>query len=157
MYTRGTRLPAKEVDSGTPVIENLYYENIQCDYSKRNVIQIIGIPEMPVKNVTLKNIKLRGRTGIEISDAKNITLDNLSISNERGSLAEISFCDSIAVNNIEIISTDENEIPFIINDAGNSSIENVKYTLKGELVKITGDSENIIIDKSIPDNKIRKE
>ena len=131
MYTGGDRLPALKVTSGTPV--------------------------MPVKNVTLKNINLRGRTGIEISDAKNITLDNLSISDEKGSFTKISFCDSITVNNIEIINTDENKVPFIINDVDNTSLNNVKYNLKGELVHITVHSEKITIDKSIPENKINWE
>ena len=157
MYTGGDRLPAQDVDPGTPVIENLHYENITCDYSKRNVIQIVGIPEMPVRNVTFKNINIKGNTGIEISDAKNITLDSLSISNENGSFAKISFCDSITVNNIEIVSTDENEVPFIIKEVNNTNLANVKYNLKGDLVNITGYSENIAIDKSIPENKIRKE
>jgi hypothetical protein len=157
MYTGGDRLPAQEVNSGTPVIENLHYENIKCDYSKRNVIQIVGIPEMPVRNVTLKNINLKGNSGIEISDAKNITLDSLSISNDKGSFAKISFCDSITINNIEIVSTDEDEIPFIINDVDNSSLENVKYNLKGEIVKVKGHSENVKIDKSIPEKKIKRE
>jgi polygalacturonase len=157
LYHGGNRMPAREVNAGTPDIGNLHYENIQCDYAKRNVIQIVGIPEMPVNNVTLKNINLGGRTGIEISDAKNITLEGLSIFNEEGSFAKIAFCDSIAIDNIEIIGTDESEVPFIMNDVVNSSLENVRYNLKGDLVQITGRSENIKIDKSIPENRIYRD
>jgi polygalacturonase len=157
MYTGGDRLPAQAVDASTPVVENLHYENIKCDYSKRNVIQIVGIPEMPVKNVTLKNIQLKGRKGIEINDAKNITLDNLIISNEEGSFTSISYCDSITINNIEIVSTDEDTTPFIFTDVSNSSFTNMKYDLKGDIVSIKGSSENVLIDKSIPEDKIRKE
>ncbi len=157
MYTGGDRLPAQGVDAGTPVIENLHYENITCDFAKRNVIQIVGIPEMPVQNVTLKNIALKGRTGIAISDAKNITLDNLSISNEKGAFAKVSFSDSIFINDIEIEGTDKSETPFIIKDVTNLMLEDVAYSLRGELVRITGPSESIVIDKSIPKNKIRNE
>ena len=154
MYTGGDRLPAQEVNSGTPMVENLHYENIKCDYSKRNVIQIIGIPEMTVNNVTFKNINLMGKKGIEIRDAENISLENLSISNETGSFMKLLFCDSINVNGIEIINTDEDEIPFIINDVSNLNIEKAAYSLEGELIQITGNSENIIIDKSIPEKRI---
>lgn len=156
MYTGGSRLPAHEINSGTPVIENIHYENIQCDYAKKNVIQIIGIPEMPINNVTLKNIQLSGKTGIEICDSKNIILDNLSISNKMGSFTEISFCDSIVLNNIEIISTDENKVPFKIKEVDNLSLENVKCNLKGNLVHVSGCSKSITIDSSIPEKKIIK-
>ena len=74
MYTGGDRLPKQEVNEGTPVIENIHYENIQCAYSKRHSIQIIGIPESPIRNVSLKNINLKGMQGVEIRDAANIRL-----------------------------------------------------------------------------------
>ncbi len=157
MYTGGDRLPAQVVNSGTPVVENLHYENISCDYAKRNVIQIIGIPEMPVSNVTLKNIRVSGNKGIEIRDAKNITMENLAIANNKGSFANISFSENININNIEILNTDENEIPFVMNDVNNTSLKNVKYILDGQLVEITGSSENVKFDTSIPENRIKRE
>ncbi len=156
LYTGGNRIPAEEVTGGTPVIENLHYENIKCIYSKKNVIQILGIPEMPVNNVTFKDINLGGKTGIEISDAKNMTLDNLSISNEKGTFAQISFCDSISINNIEIVSTDESNIPFDFNDVTNLNLANVKHNLKGTLVNVSGSLENLTINKYIPEDKIKK-
>jgi polygalacturonase len=149
MYTGGDRLPAQEVNPGTPVIENLHYENIHCDFAKRNVIQIIGIPEMPVKNVALKNIKIGGNRGIEIRDAKNIILENLFVSNKEGSFANISFSESITMNHIEIVNTDETNIPFVIHAVQNSSIENVKHNFKGQLFKVTGRSKNVKMDENL--------
>jgi len=157
MYTGGDRLPAQSVDSGTPIIENINYENISCDYSKRNVIQIIGIPEMPVNKVSLKNIRLNGRTGIEISDTKNISLEDIQVSNEKGSLASISFSDSISINKIEIRATDQKKTPFSMVDVSHLNLQNVKSDIKKDLVKISGSDESIFIDSSIPKDKIIKE
>jgi len=149
MYTGGDRLPAQEVNAGTPFIENIHYENIKCGYSKRNVIQIIGLPEMPIKNVTLKNIELSGKTGIDIRDAKNISLDSLSISNETGTFMKIAYSENIAVDNIEIISTDKNKIPFVFKDVEKSSLENVTTNIKGKLVEIIGNPESVKIDERL--------
>ena len=57
LYSGGDRLPEQEVSSGTPVVENIHYENIRCEYAKRNIIQIIGLPEMPVNHVSFKDIE----------------------------------------------------------------------------------------------------
>ncbi len=157
MYTGGDRLPAREVDQTTPVIENLHYENITCDFAKGNVIQIVGIPEMPVKNISFENLVLKGRNGMVMSDAKNLRFENLSISNLSGPATEISHSDSIYINNIKIDTTDESKIPFIFKDATNLSLQKIVHNHKGDLVHITGSQDNIVIDKSIPENKIRKE
>jgi polygalacturonase len=157
LYHGGNRVPAQEVNAGTPVIGNLHYENISCDYSKRNVIQIVGIPEMPVNNVTLKNINVSGRMGVEISDAENIRLENLSVSNEKGAFTEISYSDGIVVSNIEILGTDENKVPFVFTDSRNVKLEKVKTGLKGQLVSISEGSQNVNIDASIPEDQIESE
>jgi len=125
MYTGGDRLPAQEINSETPVIENLHYENIQCAYSKRNVVQIIGIPEMPVKNVILKELYLTGKSGIEISDAKIIQLDSLVISCEKGPLAIIMYSDSISVLDLEMLKWDETVVPITIKETNNLNMEKV--------------------------------
>lgn len=156
MYTGGDRLPDLAVDDGTPVVENIHYENISCEYSKRNVIQIVGIPEMPVNNVTLKNINLGGKTGVEISDAKNITIENLSTSNDEGAALDITYSDQISIMGIEVRQADKSTPPFQLNEVSNIDIGDVKCDIKGELVRIMGSSENVSFDNSIPKNKINR-
>ncbi len=157
LYSGGDRLPVQEVSSGTPVVENIHYENIKCKYAKRNVIQIIGLPEMPVNNVHFKNLNLSGNLGIEITDAKNITFNNLTITNKTGSLAAISYADSITIDTLNIQGTDPENIPITLNDAHFIKLDNVSHNFKGKLVYITGNSENIVIDKSLQENKIIQE
>jgi len=154
MLYHGDRLPMELVDAGTPVIKNINFNNIRCSYSKRNIIQIRGIPEMPVSNVTFENIDLSGNKGIEISDAKSIYFNNTSAANQSGSFATISYSDSIFINNISIDGTDENEVPFIYTDVGNSGLQKLESDISGKLVTISGDSKNINFDKSVPKRKI---
>ncbi|WP_297088085.1 glycoside hydrolase family 28 protein [uncultured Draconibacterium sp.] len=156
MYTGGDRLPAQEVTSGTPVIENIHYENVSCDFAKRNVVQIIGIPEMPVKNVSLKNIRLGGNLGVEVVDAQDISFENLSVSNKTGSFAKISFSSNISMENVEVLKTEPGKTPFVFNTVSGANLKNVKHNLSRELVKITGESENIKIDDNISKEQIRE-
>ncbi len=154
LYSGGNRLPAREITDETPVIEGIHYENIRCDYSKRNVIQIIGLPEMPVKNVTFKDLQLQGNLGIEITDARNISLSNLTVSGKTGSPLKISYCDSISVNTLKISAEDPDCLPILFNNTNNAWLDNIYYYPEKEIIIITGDSENILVDKGIPEDKI---
>ncbi len=157
LYSGGDRLPEQEVNSGTPVVENIHYENISCEYAKRNIIQIIGLPEMPVNHLFLKDINLGGKHGIEVSDAKNITFENLTISNDVGSPASISFCDSIIINKLKITETSPENMPVLLNDVSHAQLSNFEYNTEKEMVKITGKSDQIEFDESIPEKKIFRE
>lgn len=157
LYSGGNRLPQQEVTSGTPVIENINFDNISCQYAKGNVIQIIGLPEMPVNNVTFKNMNLGGKIGIDVKDAKNISFENIKISNKVGTPVSISFSDSISIKNLKIVETSPEKLPILLNDVHHIKMNNIEYSSDNEFLKITGKSDNLEFDKSIPENKIVKD
>ncbi|MFO7657734.1 MAG: glycoside hydrolase family 28 protein [Bacteroidales bacterium] len=154
LYTGGGRLPKQEVNSGTPVVENIHYENIGCKYAKRNVIQIIGLPEMPVKNITFKNMKLEGNLGIEITDANNITFENITTSNKTGAPLNISFSENITINSLTIKETAPEKLPLQLNEVNNIELNKITYNIDKEKVMITGESNNITTDSSISQEEI---
>ena len=154
LYSGGKRLPQQEVTGGTPVIENINFENIRCNYAKGNVIQIIGLPEMPVNKVSFKNLNLGGRIGIDINDAKNIIFDNLTISNKEGTPASIMYSDNITINKLKIVETENEKLPIILNDIHHFKMTNLDYPSDKELVKISGKAENLEFDKSVPEQQI---
>ena len=156
MMYADTEKEVQEVNEGTPVIENIHIENLYCKYAKRENISIIGIPEMPVNNVTMKNIRIGGKTGVHISDAKNITLDGLWSSNESGSAIIVSDCDSININDLNIVGTDNSKTPIELINVTNSSISEFNI-LPEKLIQISGTSANITIDEKIPENRIKKD
>ena len=156
LYSGNERLPALEVNSSTPLIENIYYENIYCDFAKQNVIQILGIPEMPVNNISFTNIQLKGHKGIEIKDAKNISLTNIVINNTTGSGTYIAFTYSIHIDKLKIEGISSQYIPICIFDTNYFLLKNLDYTGEGKWIQITGNSNDVLIDKSIPENRISK-
>ena len=90
---------------------------------------------------------------MKISDAKNIKMDNLWISNKTGSAVSISNCDSILINNLNILKTDNEKTPIVYTNVTNSSLTNLNI-LPEKLIEISGNSKNIQLDKQIPENRI---
>jgi len=111
---------------------------------------------MPVNNVTMKHINIGGKRGVRISEAKNIKIDDLWISNDLESAVSISNCDSISINNLNIVKTDKEKTPIVYTNVTNSSLTNFNI-LPEKLIEISGNSKNIQLDKQIPENRIKVE
>ena len=70
-------LPA--VTEETPAFRNIHISNV---YSKRSgrAIFFNGLPEMPIENVTVKNVIMsEAKEGVFLSQTKNVTLENVVI------------------------------------------------------------------------------
>jgi polygalacturonase len=68
---------------GTPVFRNIRIENLTADCPKDAGI-IIGLPESPVTDVVLKNIRIKAKTGLTIRNAKGVRLQNVVVTVESG-------------------------------------------------------------------------
>lgn len=67
---------AKPMDAHTPRFHDISLENITATGAKDAII--IGIPEYPVKNLTLTNIDISGEKGLQIRNAE-VTMHNVVI------------------------------------------------------------------------------
>ncbi len=73
-----------EVTEETPVFRDIHISNIICRGSGRAMF-FNGLPEMPISNVTVKNVVISEATdGIFISQADGVTLDNIHIESSKG-------------------------------------------------------------------------
>ncbi|GAB3941127.1 glycoside hydrolase family 28 protein [Spirosoma harenae] len=66
------------VNEGTPVFQNMTFENIICNGAKKGVF-IRGLPEMAVKNITMNNLILQADKGVELVDASGIRFKNVQL------------------------------------------------------------------------------
>jgi polygalacturonase len=109
------------VTVATPQFQDFKIENVVCDGAARGIF-IRGLPEMNVKNVLLKNIKLDTKKAIEIVEATNIQLDSISLKAEANStsLIDIRNVENVSFNNIQ--SDDEVENVFSVSGKKNKSI-----------------------------------
>jgi polygalacturonase len=78
------------VTEATPQFRNIYIKNVVCDGAERALF-IRGLPEMNINSIHLENVMINARHGIDISEAKNISLKNINITAEKeGPLVQIS-------------------------------------------------------------------
>jgi DNA sulfur modification protein DndE len=66
------------VSERTPVFRAFRFRNITCDGAAR-AIELRGLPEMPVENITLENVRMKAKGGVLLSDAKDVTLRNVHL------------------------------------------------------------------------------
>jgi DNA sulfur modification protein DndE len=112
----------KTVDESTPQFRNFYFRNITCNGAAKGIF-IRGIPEMHVKNVLIENAVLQADEGIDIQEATDITL-----------------------NNITMIPKNTNPITYILN-SDNITLDGLKYKDNADvLAQVQGErTKNIFI------------
>jgi len=99
--TDGKRDNTPVVNEGTPVFRNMAFENISCEGAKKAVF-IRGLPEMNVQNISLSNSVFSTDTGVELTDASGISLDNVQLSaNEKTPIFLIHNSSGIKVNKLK--------------------------------------------------------
>ncbi|WP_047490780.1 glycoside hydrolase family 28 protein [Terriglobus sp. TAA 43] len=72
---------AKPVDAHTPRFHDISLEGITATGAKDAII--IGIPEMPIRNLTLTNVKIESEKGLQIRNA-DVTMKNVTITPKSG-------------------------------------------------------------------------
>src|SRR5262249_17680330 len=74
--------PSKPVTRLTPFFHDIHIENVRATGSQVAAV-IVGLPEAPVKNVSLKNVHITAAKGMVISDAI-VTLDGVTVKANQG-------------------------------------------------------------------------
>jgi len=78
----GEKPPVFPVNESTPQFRDFYISDIRCDGAQKGVF-VRGLPEMSIKNINLNNLDLKVNTGVEIIEAEDIHLYNISVHTER--------------------------------------------------------------------------
>ncbi len=120
LYT-GKRLPSQPVTKATPSLRNIHFDGITCTSGKSYAIEILGIPEMLVENVTFNNIVATSEKGVNISDAKQIEITNSSFTPTTFPLMTITDGSEITINSLIVPSSTEK----LLNVEGAASV-NIK-------------------------------
>lgn len=70
--------PVPPVTEETPSFRNMYISDVTCRSAKRAAL-FNGLPEMPMKNVVIRNSRFRADSGIELNHVDGLTLENVVI------------------------------------------------------------------------------
>lgn len=91
----------KPVDETTPQFQNFYFRNITCNGAAKGIF-VRGIPEMHIKNILIENAVLQADEGIDIQEASNITLNNITmLGKNTHPVAYVLNSDNITINNLK--------------------------------------------------------
>ncbi|MFT3786517.1 MAG: glycoside hydrolase family 28 protein [Tepidisphaeraceae bacterium] len=100
---------SEPVSERTPIFRNLKFRNITCTSSGRP-IELRGLPEMPVQDVTIEQSKLVGKRAGVIVDARQVRLSDVRIQTEERPGLQVSSAQQVQMVNVEVTHLDEGEL-----------------------------------------------
>ncbi len=71
------------VTEETPQFRDIHIENVICRGAK-NAVVLQGLPEMPLHDISLKNVSITSQAGVAVTDAENISFENVRVENKTG-------------------------------------------------------------------------
>jgi len=98
-WVKGEPKP-EPVSERTPIFRDFHMRNITCERAKA-AIEIRGLPEMPIDNITIENVRMTAETGATIIDATNVTLSSVHLKCEKSP--------ALRCNNVENLRLDRFE------------------------------------------------
>ncbi len=96
---------AVEVSDETPVFRKIYLDNIVCTGAQDAVV-LQGLPEMPISEIVLNNLKMTSLNGVSVFDADGIKFKNSEIISKSEPVYKIVQSRNILFDNI-IFSSNE--------------------------------------------------
>ncbi len=101
------KVETKPVDEGTPQFHDFYFRNITCNGASKGIF-VRGIPEMHVQNVLIENALLQADEGIDIQEASNINIRNVTmLSKDTDPVAYVLNSDNISLNDLKYKDSSE--------------------------------------------------
>jgi len=89
------------VTEATPQFRNFTIQNVVCNGAAKGIF-IRGLPEMHIKNITLENMVLQAKKGVDCQEASGITFNNIKvISDDTDPVVSILNSDNITFNKIQ--------------------------------------------------------
>jgi polygalacturonase len=76
-----TSFPA--VTEETPQFRKIHIENLTCR-GAQSAIVLQGLPEMPLRDITLKNVAITSQKGVSVTDAERIAFENVQVQHSTG-------------------------------------------------------------------------
>ncbi|MGH7952698.1 MAG: glycoside hydrolase family 28 protein, partial [Limisphaerales bacterium] len=71
------------VNEGTPQFRDIHISNVICRGAQKAIV-LEGLPEMPIRDITLRNVSITAQTGVSVTDADGIKFENVRIENKSG-------------------------------------------------------------------------
>lgn len=97
----GETVPAdvapEPVDETTPAFRHIHISRLTCSHARR-AMYFNGIPEMPIRDVTLEQVCIHAEEGAEFAYSEEVTMRNVSIFPAKGEAFRMRHCRQIRCN-----------------------------------------------------------
>ena len=136
----------KPVTDATPQFRNFYVNNVVCDGAEKGIM-VRGLPEMSIKGIHLENLILNVQKGIDLIEAENISLKNVTVNTQDSSiLVNVDNGSNITFNNFKYSSN----IDLLFNISGEKSadikVSKTNFSIaKKKVAFVNGASEKALI------------
>ncbi|WP_113653562.1 glycoside hydrolase family 28 protein [Pedobacter namyangjuensis] len=108
------------VTEETPIFRDFYIDNVVCDGASKAVF-VRGLPELSISNITLNNLHIKAKEGIDLQEAKNVKLNNVNLTvNDASPLINIQNGKDISFTNVKYNTAN---VLFRISGENNSAIK----------------------------------
>lgn len=91
---RPAEIAAEPVTEATPSFRDIHIKNISCTSAYR-ALYFNGLPEMPVKRVTMENVSIAAENAGELVYCEDIKMKNVSVVAEDGKPVQEHYCSKI--------------------------------------------------------------
>jgi polygalacturonase len=76
-------IPEEPVSERTPVFRNIHISNM-TGTNINTAALIVGLPEMPVSDISFYDIDLKSENGFEMSDVTNVSMNRVAVNTDKG-------------------------------------------------------------------------
>lgn len=119
------------VTEETPVFRDFHISDVVCDGAAKAIF-VRGLPELSINNITLDNLSIKAKEGIDLQEAQNISL-----------------------NRVNLVVAQAN--PLInIQNGNNINLKNINYNSAQLLFRISGDRNSAIVSSGLDSGKAQQ-
>ncbi len=132
------------VTDETPQFKNIFIRDVNCKGASLGIF-LQGLPEMSLENILLENIKMEADNGMICSDAKNVTIKNLTLKTKKTPVIELRNSTDITIDGLNVQPG-----VFPITQISGSRTGNTVFKNSG----LTNPDKQLVIEKEVAKEQI---
>lgn len=138
-----SKMDPEPVSERTPVFRNIHISNL-TGTEVNKAIEVVGLEEMPVSDISFSNINIQSKQGATIENAKNVTLKDIRI--DTSSPFKIAHSENVMLNNVWT-GTPDNEKPLITVQDSKDLIIQGCFPMAGNrsFLRLDGKNEGVVL------------
>ncbi len=165
MFYRPT--PEEPVSERTPRFRNIHFSNITVSESNR-AGTLLGLPEMPIENITFNDINIQAKEGFIVKNAFNVEFHDIQIDTDEGPAFNAELVNSLELDGIKSLRPHKNTPIILLENIENAFIyssyprlgTDTFLEIKGDNTKkivVNGNNFSLVKNPIINDKKLDKE